>query len=158
MIDVQISSMSSDRQVNVLRKVLEKELSPDDETLNEYAKVKILQSLEEIEKAAIEDTKVAKTIERRYCGLDRENLFGGVDFYDGMMYATGDAFKYNTTTSDDLPDDVIERYSEMFSFISENIQDIEELIHQFSTKGGIKPNTTYSCVDNEGLWKIETSS
>lgn len=147
-LEVQLNSMTSDRHAKAIRKILA------NENLSEGAKVKVNDFLDAIEESASADTYVARTFEGRYCGIDKEHLFGGVNFYDGMMYATGDAFKYNATTSDSLPEEVLRRYDEMFDFVSANLLDIEEIIHQFAAKGGIKAGVTYTCLDNEGLWKV----
>ena len=44
--------------------------------------------------------------------------------------------------------------NELDSFIIENFQHIEDILHQFCFEG-IKPGVTYWCNKNEGVWHKE---
>ena len=40
------------------------------------------------------------------------------------------------------------------AYITDNILNIEEIVHQFATEGGLKPGI-YTCKDNEHIWSYK---
>ena len=53
-----------------------------------------------------------------------------------------------------FPDDVEKYLLDTHHYVVDNLCDIEELVHQMVTKGGISAGT-YKCIDTEGIWEKE---
>lgn len=53
-----------------------------------------------------------------------------------------------------FPDDVEQHLLSIHKYISDNLYDIEVLIHQFAVKGGLQPGT-YKAFDYEEIWTKE---
>lgn len=91
--------------------------------------------------------------------IDTYDLFGGTYLYEDMAYILGlmDKVKPETIEDPDGPkfdDETMEHLQELDSFIIDNFQHIEDILHQFCTEG-IQPNVTYWCSQNEGVWHKE---
>jgi hypothetical protein len=53
------------------------------------------------------------------------------------------------------PEEVEKELTEIHKYITDNLFDIETIIHQFAIKGGITPGT-YKAKDNELIWEKES--
>ncbi len=101
--------------------------------------------------ALVDDTK--------YFGIDTYNMYNGetielvariIGCYDKVIPGTEEDFD-----GPKFPEEVDKHIHEVCGFLMENLKSIEELIHQRCNKGGIQPNVTYVCYDNERLWFTE---
>lgn len=98
-------------------------------------------------------------ISDRHYGLDTYGLWGGTYLYEQMAYILGYQDKVIPETIESnlgarYEKEYEERMMEYDSFILENLVFIEEILHQFCDKGGIKPGI-YSCIDYERIWKYQ---
>lgn len=92
-------------------------------------------------------------------GLDTYSLWGGTYLYEQMALILGYQDKIIPQT---LEDPMGVRYEEEYEkkmieydeFIIENLKSIEEILHQFVDKGGIKPGI-YTCVDYIRIWDYQ---
>ena len=96
-------------------------------------------------------------IDDKHYGVDIDNIWGGTYLYEQMAFILGyDQFVIPETTSDPegprYEPEYEKKMMEYDEFITENLQSIEELIHQFSCKGGLTPGV-YSCLDYVRIWK-----
>lgn len=92
-------------------------------------------------------------------GIDVNNLWGGTYIYEQMAFILGYEEKVISGTVDNpegprYQKEYEEKMIEYDEFITENLQNIEELIHQFSCKGGLTPGV-YTCLDYVRIWKKE---
>jgi len=101
----------------------------------------------------------AENDKTKYFGMDTYNLFNAdtIDFvarligcYDKVIPGTEEDFD-----GPKFPEEIDIHIHEICGFVMENLKNIEELIHQRCDKGGIQPNVTYICYDNEHLWFTE---
>lgn len=93
-------------------------------------------------------------------GIDNYALWGGTFIYEQMAYILGYADKVIKGSECDVdgpkyPDALIAHFNDLDGFIVDNLQYIEDILHQFCDKGGIKPDTTYVAYDYEGIWHTE---
>lgn len=91
--------------------------------------------------------------------FDFDGLYGGSFLFEDMSYILGCYDKHiegteNYPLGPQFPKEVEDYLWETHRYIVENFIEIEEIIHQFSSKGGIKA-TTYTCKANEHIWKEE---
>lgn len=98
-------------------------------------------------------------IDDEHYGIDVNNMWGGTYLYEQMAFILGyENFVIPETMSDpEGPRYQMEYEKKMMEydeFINSNLQTIEELIHQFSCKGGLTPGV-YSCLDYVRIWKKE---
>jgi len=91
-------------------------------------------------------------------GIDYSEFYGEGFLFERIALILGKYHEYIPGTEED-PDGA--KYSKEFtdymweihSYIQENIDCIEEIVHQFCAKGGLLPGT-YSCKSNERIWKL----
>lgn len=98
--------------------------------------------------------------ERVVYGIDYAEFYGDGFLFEKIALILGKYFEYIPGTEED-PDGA--KYSkeltdymwEIHSYIQENIDLIEELVHQFCNKGGLMPGT-YVCKPYDHLWKLKS--
>lgn len=98
-------------------------------------------------------------ISDKHYGLDTYGLWGGTYLYEQMANILGYQDKIIPET---LESPLGVRYEEEYelkmeeydSFILENLVFLEEILHQFIDKGGIKPGI-YTCVDYNRIWEYK---
>lgn len=91
-------------------------------------------------------------------GIDFNSLYGGSTLED-VAYIIGRYDEHIPGTEEDalgadFPKELKDYMFDMHVYIVDHIQDIEELVHWFSNKGGLKPGT-YKCKSNERIWERE---
>ena len=91
--------------------------------------------------------------------IDTYDLFGGTYLYEDMAFILGLMDKVIPGTMEDadgpkFDEETLSHLVELDSFIIENFQHIEDILHQFCAEG-IKPGITYWCNLNEGVWHKE---
>ena len=91
-----------------------------------------------------------------YYGIDINSLYGGDFLFEDMSFILGIYDKHIIGTEEDAegPDFHKEdKYYmwELHSYILDNLQNIEEIVHQFVGQGGLKEGT-YTCKSNEHIW------
>lgn len=92
-------------------------------------------------------------------GINYSEFYGPGFLFERIALILGKYFDYIPGTEED-PDGA--KYSEEFtdymwelhSYIQDNIDSIEELVHQFVNKGGLVPGT-YTCKSYEHIWKLK---
>lgn len=91
--------------------------------------------------------------------IDMQSIFGGNFVLEDISYLIGIYDRHIPGTEDDYDgpkfnkEDTQYMYG-LYDFIVDNIENIEELVHQFCTRGGLKPGT-YSCLSHAHIWKRE---
>ena len=98
-------------------------------------------------------------LDDEHYGIDVNNMWGGTYLYEQMAFILGyEEYVIPETKDDPEGPRYVREYEEKMieydEFITENLQNIEELIHQFSCKGGLTPGV-YSCLDYVRIWKKE---
>lgn len=91
--------------------------------------------------------------------IDFDSLYGGSFVFEDMSFILGIYDKHIPGTENNplgprFPEELEDYMWETHRYIVENIVNIEEILHQFSVKGGIKA-ATYKCKSNEHFWEIE---
>lgn len=91
-------------------------------------------------------------------GIDFNSLYGGSTLED-VAYIIGRYDEHIPGTEEDalgadFPKELKDYMFNIHVYIVDHIQDIEELVHWFSNKGGLKPGT-YKCKSNERIWERE---
>lgn len=92
-------------------------------------------------------------------GIDSYSLFGGTYLYEQMAYILGYNDKVIPETLE-LPtgpryqQEYEDKMIEYDEYLLKNLVFIEEILHQYIDKGGVKPGV-YSCLDNVRIWEYE---
>lgn len=92
-------------------------------------------------------------------GIDSYSLFGGTYLYEQMAYILGYNDKVIPETLE-LPtgpryqQEYEDKMIEYDEYLLKNLVFIEEILHQYIDKGGVKPGI-YSCLDNVRIWNYE---
>lgn len=99
-------------------------------------------------------------ISDKHYGLDTYGLWGGTYLYEQMANILGYQDKVIPETIESnlgarYEKEYEERMMEYDSFILENLVFIEEILHQFCDKGGLKPGI-YSCIDYVRIWDYKS--
>jgi len=92
-------------------------------------------------------------------GIDYNAFYGEGFLFENIALILGKYFEYIPGTEED-PDGA--KYTEEFtdymwelhSYIQNNIDYIEELVHQFCAEGGLVPGT-YTCKSHNHIWKLK---
>lgn len=92
-------------------------------------------------------------------GLDLNSLYGGSYVNEDISYILGKYDEHVPGTEESaegprFPEELENHFSELHSYILENLGDIEEIVHQFVGKGGITPGT-YVSRNNQHFWTRE---
>lgn len=91
-------------------------------------------------------------------GVDVDHLYGGTYLYEQMAEYLGWMDKVIPSTKED-PDgakfepETMKKLVELDEYVTKHLIDIEEIIHQFATKGGIKKGI-YRADDAARIWKF----
>jgi len=112
-----------------------------------FQKVKTIEELED-------ETKETVT-----WGLDFSNLYAGNNStFENIAFLIGRYDEHIPETEEkplgaEFPKELEDYMWELHCNIIENIGYIEEIVHQFCGRGGIKPGT-YKCKSNERIWEL----
>jgi hypothetical protein len=133
--------------------------------LNEYkSNISVIRDieskLESIDRASILSKSYAIEDNDKYYGIDTYDLFNADYWYDQMAHIIGCSDQVISGTEEDTdgpkyPEEVIEHLRELDDFLVTNIVSIEDILHQFCDRGGIKSGVTYVSYDYEGIWYAE---
>lgn len=146
------------KYTNYIRKKLE----------SEYDNVKhassflrdIMQKLSAIDRASVKSKIYSVEDEGKYYGIDTYDLFDVDYWYDYMARILGISDHVIPGTEEDTdgpkyPKEDIEHLRDLDAFLITNLQNIEDIIHQFCDRGGIKADVKYISYDHEGIWYTE---
>lgn len=102
---------------------------------------------------------VFERISDKHYGIDSFGLWGGTNIYEQMAGFLGWSDKVIPETIESVfgpryEDEYQLKLEEYDAFILENLVYIEQILHQFCDKGGIKPGV-YTCLDNVCIWTYE---
>lgn len=97
-----------------------------------------------------------KRLDDNTYGIDTFDMYGGTWKYEEMALILGQGDKALDESLDSIwgpryEEDVQKHLEELDCFMTENIGNIEEILHQHCDEG-ISPGT-YQCKDNERIWK-----
>ena len=97
-----------------------------------------------------------KKIDPVHYGVDTYDLYGGTNLFEDMAIILGKFDKAIKGTECDVdgrkfPKEIMEHFKELDEFILDNMENIENILHQFATEG-IKPGI-YEAIDYEQIWK-----
>lgn len=89
--------------------------------------------------------------------IDYNSLFGGNFLCEDVSMILGRYDEHIEGTEEDplgvkFPVEVENYFWSLYTFIIDNIEYIEELVHQFTTKGGLTPGV-YIAKDYSHIWK-----
>lgn len=92
-------------------------------------------------------------------GIDFNSLYGGSFLLEDISYILGCYDKHIEGTEDSFMgvrfEEDLEGYMlGLHKYILDNIEYIEEILHQFCTKGGLSAGV-YSCKSNQRIWVFE---
>lgn len=92
-------------------------------------------------------------------GIDRNVLYGGAYKYEQMALILGLTDKAIEGTEEDIYGTLYEKETqlhmeELDKYINDNLLYIEEIIHQFSDRGGLTPGV-YVAKDYQHIWTKE---
>ena len=90
--------------------------------------------------------------------IDMYSLYGGNFVLEDISYILGLYDQHLQDTEEDydgpkFPKEVEDYMLGLHDFIVENLDKIEEILHQMILKGGIKPGT-YKCKDWQRIWEF----
>lgn len=96
----------------------------------------------------------------KYYGLDTYDLFETDYWYDYMARIIGVSDQVIKGTEADTdgpkyPETVIDHLRELDDFLITNLVAIEDILHQFCDRGGVKAGVKYVSYDYEGIWYTE---
>ena len=97
-------------------------------------------------------------VENLTWGIDLNSIYGGSFVFEDMSYILGIYDTHIEGTEFDNLGPRFEKEDEdymwgLHSYILEHLQDIEELVHQFCNRGGLKAGT-YKCKSIELIWEF----
>ena len=106
-----------------------------------------------------EQLKDGDTRERIDYAIDYNSLYGGTYVFEDISYILGRYDEHIPGTEEDplgvqFPKEVEDYMWEIHSYILENIDAIEELVHQFCNNGGLKPGV-YQCKSYFRMWEYK---
>lgn len=95
----------------------------------------------------------------KYYGIDTYALYHGSHLYEDMAQILCVADQVIKGTEEDFdgpkyPQELMEHLMDLDAYITDNILNIEEIVHQFSCLGGVKAGI-YTCKDNEHIWSYK---
>jgi len=95
--------------------------------------------------------------ERIDYAIDFNSLYGGSYVFEDISYILGRYDEHIEGTEENplgvqFPKEFEDYMWEIHTYIVDNIDAIEELVHQFTTKGGLKPGT-YQCKSYFRVWE-----
>lgn len=94
-------------------------------------------------------------------GIDFHNLYGGNFLFEDIAFIIGKYDQVIDGTQENpigpqFPKELEQYMLDIHSYIVENIYWIEDLVHFYSNKGGLKAGT-YTCKDYEKIWKYNNN-
>lgn len=97
--------------------------------------------------------------ERIDYSIDFNSLYGGSYVFEDIAYILGRYDEHIPGTEEDplgvqFPKELEDYMWEIHTYITEHIDAIEELVHQFCAKGGLKPGI-YQCKSNFRMWEYK---
>lgn len=103
-----------------------------------------------------EDSEEKETRHEIYYGLDLNSLYGGSFLFENISYLIGLYDKHIPETEEspmgvDFPNDIKDYMWVTHRYILDNLEYIEQILHQFACRGGLTEGT-YTCKSNEMLW------
>ena len=121
---------------------------------------KIFDELKVVDDASAADKAYSKEDGNKYYGFDTSDLYGGNDLYTEMSNILGyeGAILPGSESDPDGPKfkkEVFEKMQELDEFILANLVEIEEIIHQKVSSGGIQEGVKYVAYDHEHIWYTE---
>lgn len=146
--------------LTMLSKMIAKIISNISDEEYETEKGEIEQVLARMNEISKKSKAYADEDNDRYYGIDTYDLYDSDFWYHQMAYILGYADQVIDGTLEDIdgpkyPKEIIEHLRELDNFITENLNDIEDLIHQFCDKGGIQADVKYVSYDHEKIWHTE---
>lgn len=89
-------------------------------------------------------------------GIDLNSIYGGSFLLEDVSYIIGVYDQHIPGTEEnamgpEFPQDLEEYMYGLHMYIWENLNYIEDIVHQFSIKGGVTSGT-YKCKDYERIW------
>lgn len=90
-------------------------------------------------------------------GIPKDNLYGGTYKYEQMALILGLMDKAVKGTEEDINGTLYEKDTQLYmmeldKYITDNLLNIEEIVHQFCLTGGITPGK-YVCKDYQHIWQ-----
>ena len=97
--------------------------------------------------------------ERIDYAIDCNSLYGGTYVFEDIAYILGRYDEHIPGTEEDplgvqFPEDFENYMWGLHTYVTENLDAVEELVHQFCNKGGLKPGV-YQCKSNIRLWEYK---
>ena len=97
--------------------------------------------------------------ERIDYAIDYNSLYGGTYVFEDIAYILGRYDEHIPGTEEDplgvkFPLELEDYMWEIHTYIIDHIDAIEELVHQFCNKGGLKPGV-YQCKSNFRMWEYK---
>lgn len=104
----------------------------------------------------IRNLNVQMTDDESIVGIAKDNLYGGTYKYEQMALILGFTDKVVPGTEEDFKGSLYEKdvqlhMQDLDKYINENLLNIEEIMHQFSLSGGLKPGR-YVTKDYTHIW------
>ena len=97
--------------------------------------------------------------EREHVGyeIDMQSIYGGDFLLEDMSFILGLYDQHIVDTEEDadgpkFPKEVEEKMINLHLFILDNLDSIEEIVHQHVLKGGVTPGV-YKCKDYQRIWE-----
>lgn len=95
-------------------------------------------------------------IDDTHCGMDKHSLYGGTFVMEDVALCIGKWGEAIPGTENDYdgrkyPVELEDYMWNLHLYVWENLEYIESLIHQFTTKGGVTPGK-YKCISYEKIW------
>lgn len=89
--------------------------------------------------------------------IDMNSLYGGDFVLEDVAYILGKYDQVIPDTEEDaegprFPEELEKYMLDLHQFIVDNLDNIEEILHQMILQGGIKPGT-YKCKDWQHIWQ-----
>ena len=118
-------------------------------------KINLIKNIHFVEKPDLDDTSK----ETPNFGIDFYSLYGGSYVLEDVSYILGLYDKHIEGTEESVtgvrfPEEIEKYMYDIHDYIVDNIDCIEEIVHQFITEGGVKPGI-YSAKENEHIWKYK---
>ena len=120
----------------------------NDAELDDQNLLLLREKMEKLGDVAAKSAVEAQMDVDRYYGIDTYDLFGGTDWKTAVKLACPD-------TSAMTEEEIDEKCNKLSEKFIDNIEYIEQLVHQRSNKGGLQPDVTYVCIDRVGIWYTE---
>lgn len=133
------------RDANMIRRAF----GLDGDNSNDPRLVLLNEFVNHITEVAEKSETEARMDENRYYGIDSYDMFN-MDIEDAVRLIAGEDL-----SAVDEGGCLTDKTYELSSFLIDNMQEIEQLVHQKCNDGGILPGVTYVCLDREGIWYTE---